>query len=74
VGDDLLAGFGLQFQASFFGDAATGFGGALFSTMPVADTLAAIWRVESSARAVKINSASLMWSRRFSVLSPLICL
>lgn len=41
-----------------------------FSVSPVAASLSAIYLVDNSANAVKISSASLMWSRRFWVLSP----
>ena len=40
-----------------------------FFVNPFACSLSAICRVESSAKAVKINSASDMWSRRFCVFS-----
>ena len=42
-----------------------------FYSSPAAFMLSAICRVESSARAVKINSASVIWSRKFCVSSPL---
>jgi hypothetical protein len=35
-------------------------------------SVSAIWRVESSAKAVKISSASVMWSRKFCCFNPLI--
>ena len=42
----------------------------LFSIKPFAFSLSAICRVDNSANAVKINSASLMWSLRFCDLNP----
>src|SRR3990172_575410 len=46
----------------------------LFSSMPTAFIVSAICRVDSSARAVNISSASLIWSLRFCVFSPFIFL
>jgi hypothetical protein len=69
-GHDGFASLVFEFQAGTFGNLAPVLAADLFSVSPVAAVVSAIWRVESSARAVKMNSASLMWSRRFWVSSP----
>ncbi len=61
AGDDFASGFCLQFQPGFFGDASAGLWRQLyFPPCRWPFTLSAICRVDNSASAVKINSASLM--------------
>jgi len=60
AGDDLAASLAFEFDAARWAILPPVLAAFLLAGRPTAASVSAIWRVESSAKAVKMSSASLM--------------